>query len=246
MVAGVVVVLHRAGGGGEWSGCYAVVVVLTGFENLQKDVRLNILMGRVLGGARNGAEYTPRRYGLPMPRGDAQRMGLTPTFPPPSITMSSAQIDPGDGYPQRSRSAVPRPWRGEIPSSARCSDRATQVAPISRGGGCAHAVSIADMMPSPCPMLAWHVAGCGARRRHSYGRSGRRPLEASGWNHGWGSPALFPAGSAAMPFAEGEGLWGTVWTLWRGGGGMGWGVGGRVGGGGDSRAKVTAINGRRR
>lgn len=48
---------------------------------------------------------------------------------------------------------------------------------------------------------------------------------------GWGSPALFPAGSAAMPFAEGEGLWGTVW---RGGGGMGWGVGGRVGGGRDS------------
>lgn len=165
--------------------------------------------------------------------------GLPRLFPPPPITMSSAQIDPGDGYPQRSRSGVPRPWRGEIPSSARCSDGATQVAPISRGGGCAHAVSIADMMPSPCPMLAWHVAGCGARRRHSYGRSGRASVD-DPWRlrDGWGSPALFPAGSAAMPFAEGEGLWGTVW---RGGGGMGWGVGGRVGGGGDSRAKATAM-----
>lgn len=117
------------------------------------------------------------------PRGDAQRMGLTPTFPPPPITMSSAQIDPGDGYPQRSRSAMPRSWRVEIPSepsSARCSDGTTQVAPISRGSGCAHAVSIAAMMPSPCPMLAWHVAGCGARRRHSYGRSGRSSVDDPG------------------------------------------------------------------
>lgn len=38
-----------------------------------------------------------------------------------------------------------------------------------------------------------------------------------------------------MPFAEGEGLWGTVWR--RGGGGMGWGVGGCVGGGRDSPGK---------
>lgn len=51
--------------------------------------------------------------------GCAARMGRTPTFPPPP---HHAQIDPGDGYPQRSRSALPRPWGGEIPSSARCSD----------------------------------------------------------------------------------------------------------------------------
>lgn len=76
---------------------------------------------------------------------------------------------------------MPRSWRCEIPSepsSARCSDGTTQVAPISRGGSCAHAVSIAAMMP--CPMLAWQVAGCGARRRHSYGRSGRSSVDDSG------------------------------------------------------------------
>ena len=55
-----------------------------------------------------------------------------PDFLPCPITMSSAQIDSGDGYPQRSRSAMPRPWRGEIPSesSSALSVTTSQVASI--------------------------------------------------------------------------------------------------------------------
>lgn len=110
-----------------------------------------------------------------MPRGMRSAHGAYPGFSPsPPSRCRRPRSTLGTVIPEGAVARCRGLGGARFPAQRAAATGTTQVAPISRGGGCAHAVSIASaMMPSPWLGLAWHVAGCGARRRHSYGRSGR-------------------------------------------------------------------------